>query len=175
MGIKKQKKNAIKKELNSQKGNNGVIYENGNGSNGHSSQIYQEPMFSKEALRCSEISQDQCKELREMKYSNDPDDLFLEIRSLEERFKYKLEQKQVEIDEQVKMAQIKNSDKYRKILEDRKKKIEFDLKQKRIEADKKIEKLETKEHMYLSKFELAYNLKKQELIESVLKILEFDF
>ena len=45
-----------------------------------------------EDLKCENLSESQCSDLRDMKFSNNPKEIFLEIRSLEERYLYTISQ-----------------------------------------------------------------------------------
>jgi hypothetical protein len=131
--------------------------------------------FTKSELMCQDLTDDQCEELRNLKFTNKPGDLFLQVRSLEERYIYEIREAKMEWDKKIKKAQQRQSNRYKFALETKKKEIQYDIKQviKKIEAN--LEKLEAQEHMILSEIDVIYSMNKDKLVDEALKIINFDF
>ena len=131
--------------------------------------------FSNDDLKCDDISEAQCKELRAMKFSNKPEDLFLEVRSLEERFQFEISKYSDYWTQQVEDAKIRNEEFFNKAIENRKKEILFEIEQVKKEIDVNMQRLEAQEKMILSQIDMIYNLNKEKLADKAIREIGFDF
>ena len=71
-----------------------------------------ERMFSDSDLLCEDLSDEQCDELRAIKFTDKPADLFLHVRSLEERYNHEIRDAKLVWDKKIKVAQQKNLNRY---------------------------------------------------------------
>ena len=131
--------------------------------------------FTDEELSCKDITPEQCEDLRSRTFSNDPKKIFLEVRTIEERYKYRMEKENEEIKAEIEKIKEKYGLKYKKSLENKHKKIEFYEKELTEEMNKNMEMLSSQEHMTLSEIEMIYNVKSKSLIPKGLEILGIKF
>ena len=131
--------------------------------------------FTDEQLSCKDISQEQCEDLRSRTFSNDPKKIFLEVRTIEERYKYRIEKEKEEIKAELEEVKEKYGHKYKIALENKYKEIHFYETELTEEMDKNLEMLSSQEHMTLSEIDMIYKLKSKSLIPKGLKILGITF
>lgn len=131
--------------------------------------------FTDEELSCKDISPEQCEELRSRTFSNDPKKIFLEVRTIEERYKYRIDKEKEEINAEIKEAKEKYGLKYKKALENKYKEINFYKIELTEEMDKNLEMLASQEHMTLSEIDMIYKIKSKSLIPKGLEILGITF
>ncbi len=131
--------------------------------------------FTDEDLKCKSLTPSQCEELRNMKFSNEPEDLFLEVRSLEERYQYEISKTEENWDKRIENEKEKDLSRYQKKVENRKKEIEYEIHRIKEAIETNITALETQENMILSQIDMTYKLNKDKLIEKALEIIKFNF
>ena len=131
--------------------------------------------FTDEELSCKDISTEQCDDLRNRTFSNDPKKIFLEVRTIEERYKYRIDKEKEEIKAEIEEAKEKYGLKYKKALENKYKEINFYKTELTEEMDKNLEMLSSQEHMNLSEIDMIYKVKSKSLIQRGLEILGITF
>ena len=131
--------------------------------------------FTDEELSCKEITHEQCEDLRSRTFSNNPKKIFLEVRTIEERYKYRIDKEKEEINAEIEKTKEKYGKKYKKALENKYKEINFYKTELTEEMDKNLEMLASQEHLTLSEIEMIYNLKSKSLIPKGLEILGITF
>ncbi len=131
--------------------------------------------FTDEELSCKDISSEQCEDLRNRTFSNDPKKIFLEVRTIEERYKYRIDKEKEEIRVEIEEAKEKYGLKYKKSLENKYKEINFYKNELTEEMDKNLQMLSSQEHMTLSEIDMIYKLKSKTLIPKGLEILGITF
>lgn len=131
--------------------------------------------FTDEELSCKDISPEQCEDLRTRTFSNDPKKIFLEVRTIEERYKYRIDKEKEEINTEIEKAKEKYGLKYKKALENKYKEINFYKTELTEEMDKNLDMLSSQEHMTLSEIDMIYKLKSKSLIPRGLEILGITF
>mgnify|MGYP006305798013 CR=1 FL=1 len=132
-------------------------------------------LISEEELRCDNITETQCEELQKMTFTDDPDELFSEVRSIEERYQYEIEQTKEKWAKKIEDAKNRNKQNLHQKLENRKKEINFEINQIKTEMEKNIKALEAQEKVILSHIDMLYGLHKEELVKKAIKIIGFDF
>ena len=131
--------------------------------------------FTDEELSCKDISPEQCEDLRNRSFSNDPKKIFLEIRTIEERYKYMIDKEKEEIKAEIEEVKEKYGLKYKKALENKYKEINFYKTELIEEMDRNFEMLDSQQHMNLSEIDMIYKVKSKSLIPKGLKILGINF
>jgi len=131
--------------------------------------------FTDEELSCKDITSEQCEDLRGRTFSNDPKKIFLEVRTIEERYKYRIDKEKEEINTEIEEAKEKFGLKYKKALENKYKEINFYKTELTEEMKKNLEMLSSQEHMTLSEIDMIYKLKSKSLIPKGLDILGITF
>ena len=131
--------------------------------------------FTDEELSCKDITPEQCEELRNKTFSNDPKKIYLEVRSIEERYKYTIEKEKDEINTEIEKTKEKYGLKYKKTLENKYKEINFYKDELIEEMDKNFEMLSSVENMNLSEIDMIYKIKSKSLIKKGLEILGITF
>ncbi len=131
--------------------------------------------FTDEELSCKDITPEQCENLRNKTFSNDPKQIFLEVRSIEERCKYSIEKEKEEIKEEIEEIKEKYGLKYKNALENKYKEINFYKTELTEEMAKNLEMLSSQEHLNLSEIDMVYKVKSKSLIQRGLEILGITF
>ena len=131
--------------------------------------------FTDEELSCKDITPEQCEDLRSRTFSNDPKKIFLEVRTIEERYKYRIDKEKEAINAEIEKAKEKYGLKYKKALENKYKEIHFYETELTEEMDKNLKILSSQEHMTLSEIEMINKLKSKSLIPKGLEILGITF
>ena len=131
--------------------------------------------FTDEELSCKDISPEQCEDLRSRTFSNNPKKIFLEVRTIEERYKYRIEKEKEEIKAEIDKTQKKYGQKYKKALENKYKEINFYKTELTEEMNKNLEMLSSQEHLTLSEIDMIYKLKSKSLINRGFEILGITF
>lgn len=131
--------------------------------------------FTNDELSCENISQNQCEELRNMDFSNKPNELFLEVRSLEERYQYEITSVEEELNEKIEKSKEDDKKRFNKVLKNREKEIQHKIEQIKEAIEENLQTLETQENMMIGQIEMIYKLHKEDFVEDVFKILGFDF
>ena len=129
---------------------------------------------SDKLVDCEGILPDHCEELKVRKFSNDPKHLFIEIKTLEDRYEYTLQKMRDKMATKVKLHQQTYLNKYRNTLSNKRKEINEEIKYLEAEVEKNLEALISQEITILKEIELIYKENSPELVEDVLKILEMD-
>ena len=131
--------------------------------------------FTDEELSCKDISSEQCEELRIRTFSNDPKKIFLEVRTIEERYKYRIEKEKEKIKAEIDKTKEKYGLRYKNALENKYKEINFYKIELTEEMDKNLEMLSKSEHKSLSEIDMIYKIKSKSLIPRGLEILGIPF
>ncbi len=131
--------------------------------------------FTDDELRAQEITYKHSEELRERKFTNDPEDLFIQVRTLEEQFKYKILRARLDAMYKTGEFEKKLSIKYHKARDNKEKEIARDIHDMEVEIDHLLNVLKLHENMTLSQIDLAYKLNKSQLIEDALEIMGLNF
>ena len=131
--------------------------------------------FTDEELSCKDISPEQCEDLRSRTFSNDPKKIFLEVRTIEERYKYRIEKEKEEIKAELEEVKEKYGLKYKMALENKYKEINFYETELTEEMDKNLKMLSNAEHKNLSEIDMIYKIKSKSLIPKGLEILGITF
>ena len=131
--------------------------------------------FTDNELSCKDITSEQCEELRQRTFSNDPKKIFLEVRTIEERYKYMMEKEKKEIKAEIEKTKEKYGIKYKNALENKYKEINFYKTEITEEMNKNLEMLSSQEHMTLSEIDMIYKVKSKTLIKRGLEILGITF
>ncbi|MHA1672478.1 MAG: hypothetical protein ACTSYI_02525 [Promethearchaeota archaeon] len=131
--------------------------------------------FTDDELRAREIDYKHSEELRERKFTNNPEDLFLQVRTLEEQFKYKILRARLDAMYKTGEFEKKLSIKYHNARDNKEKEIARDIHDMEIEIDHLLNVLKLHENMTLSQIDLAYKLNKSQLIEEALDIIGLNF
>ena len=134
-----------------------------------------ERMFSDSDLLCQDLSDEQCDELRSIKFTDKPAHLILPVQSLEERYNHEIRDAKLVWDKKIKAAQQKNLNRYKLALESKKKEIQYNIKLVITKIEENLEKLEAQERMILSQIDVIYGMNKEKLVDECLKIIDFDF
>ena len=134
-----------------------------------------EHKYSDEELRCQDISKEHCEELRERKFTNNPKDIFLEVRTLEEQFKHKIENFQLEDQEKISKLEKKLAVRYQNARNNKNREIERDIHDMELEIENSLQGLESREKMMISQIDMVYKINKPQLIEDALEILGLNF
>ncbi len=128
-----------------------------------------------EKFSCKEVSPEHCEELRNRKFTNKKEDLFLEVRSLEERFKFTIHEEKKTWDQKLAEVKEKNISLYRTALFNKEKALKYEVEELKVEIEENIHALETQEHMVLSQIDMVYNVNKDKMIEDLLAIIGLHF
>lgn len=131
--------------------------------------------FTDEELRCRDISPEHCEELRDRKFTNNPEDVFLEVRALEEKYKFIIDEVRAKSEKEIEEKKEKLAKKYKVALKNKEKEIARDIDDMEEEIQKNLEALEIQEQMILSQIDLLYKTNKDQLIEDALEIIGFGF
>ncbi len=131
--------------------------------------------FGDEELSCRDLSTEMCSELRVRKFSNKKTDLFLEVRSLEERYKYELSRAKERSAKIIEENKKKNGIQYRKELENRKKELMKEIEKSKEKVIEDMENLKAQENMMISQIDMIYTLNKEKLVKKILSVIEMDF
>ena len=126
-------------------------------------------------FRCRDISPEHCEELRNRKFTNKKEDLFLEVRSLEERYKYRIEEEKKKCDHNLLEIRKKNANMYKTALHNKEKELRYEIAELKAEMEENIHTLETQEHMVLSQIDMVYKINKDRIIEDFLEIIGLHF
>ncbi|MHA1610630.1 MAG: hypothetical protein ACTSVZ_12095 [Promethearchaeota archaeon] len=134
-----------------------------------------EDQYSDYDLSCDDISPEQCEELRVRKFTNNPEDIFLEVRTLEEQYKYAIKKVQIEEHQKISELERKLTERYQKARINKEKEIARDIHDMESEIEKSLHDLEMHENMILSQIDMVYDLNKPQLIEDALELLGLNF
>ncbi|QEE15872.1 hypothetical protein DSAG12_01699 [Promethearchaeum syntrophicum] len=131
--------------------------------------------YTDEELSCKDITPEQCEHLRNRTFSNNPKKIFLEVRTIEERYKHSIEKEKDDIKNEIEEYKEKYGLKYKKALENKYKEINFYKTELTEEMTKNLEMLSSQEHMNLSEIDMIYKIKSKSLIQRGLEILGITF
>ena len=131
--------------------------------------------FTDEELRAREIDYKHSAELRERKFTNNPEDLFIQVRTLEEQFKYKILRARLDAMYKTGEFEKKLSIKYHTARDNKEKEIARDIHDMEVEISHLLNVLKLHENMTLSQIDLAYKLNKRQLVEDALDIMGLNF
>ncbi|MHA1520619.1 MAG: hypothetical protein ACTSRK_10600 [Promethearchaeota archaeon] len=134
-----------------------------------------EDHYSDEELSCEDISPEHCEELRTRKFTNNPEDIFLEVRTLEEQFKHSIKKVQIAEHQKISDMEKKLTERYQKARINKNKEIARDIHDMESEIEKSIHDIKLHENMLLSQIDMVYKLNKPQLIEDELEILGLNF
>jgi hypothetical protein len=124
---------------------------------------------------CQDISPEHCEELRHRKFTNEKKDIFLEVRSLEERYKFLISEARANNDAEIKKVRVHNSTMYRSALKNKEKELYFEISELKEEIEKNLNSLEVQERMILSEIDMIYKVNKAKLVDQALDILGLSF
>ncbi|MCF2141535.1 MAG: hypothetical protein K9W44_15885 [Candidatus Lokiarchaeota archaeon] len=128
-----------------------------------------------ERLRCRDISPELCEVLRNREFTNNKEDVFLEVRTIEEHYRYRVETAKVKWERKIKETKRKLEKKYKAAIKDKEREINRDIEDLENEIEKSIKSLEIKENMILSQIDMLYKINKPQLTEDALKILGLNY
>ena len=128
-----------------------------------------------ENFSCRDISPEHCKELRDRKFTNKKEDIFLEIRSLEERYKHSINEEKEKWNKKLADVKEKNILIYRTALKNREKELKFEVAELKVEMEENIRALETQEQMVLSQIDMVYKVNKEKIVDDFLAIIGLNF
>ncbi|UYP47852.1 hypothetical protein NEF87_004137 [Candidatus Lokiarchaeum ossiferum] len=134
-----------------------------------------ENLSSEDDYSCRDISPEHCAELRNRGFTNRKEDLFLEVRSLEERYKYKISVEKELWSDKVSKEREKNSILYKNALLNKEKQLKFEIEELKLEMEKNIHALETQEQMILSQIDMVYKINKDKIINDFFEIIGLNF
>lgn len=128
-----------------------------------------------EEFSCRDISPEHCEELRKRGFTNRKEDLFLEVRSLEERYKFTINCEKELWAEKLSKARDKNANLYKTALMNKEKELKHEIKELKQEIEKNIHALETQEQMILSQIGMVYKINKEKIIDDFFEIIGLNF
>ena len=126
---------------------------------------------SDKKLSCEGILPHHCEELKIRKFSNDPKHLFLEIKSLEDRYDYTIKTMREKMSAEIqahKQAHLKD---YRATLAEKKKEVNKEIKNLEDEVKKNMEVLVNHEIVILKEIERIYAENSSALVDETIRIL----
>ena len=134
-----------------------------------------EPKYSNQELSCRDLTSDQCRDLRNHSISNDPREVFLGVRSLEEKYRYLLKEARDEWEEKIKTAQEKIDRYYQEEVTKYAKKLDNEFALRQTEMEHAMKALEKQEQMILAEIDVIYQRNRQKLLNQTFKLLDLDF
>ena len=124
---------------------------------------------------CEGISPEHCEHLKELNFSNNPLDLFSDVRLIEDRYKNRIREEKDKIKKEIEEAKKKYGLKYETALKNKYKEIDFHISELKAKMQKNSEMLEKQEQKILSEIDMIYKLKARTLIDKGFKIIGLDF
>jgi hypothetical protein len=125
--------------------------------------------------KCDEILPEHCEDLHLRAFTNNPADIFEEIRLLEDRYTYTISIMKEKMDKKVQDAQKEYGEKYRTGLETKKKSLLQKVADLKKEIEKAIIELNEQEKTIIQKIDEIYEAKAKSLFESALNAIDFAF
>ncbi|MHA1776499.1 MAG: hypothetical protein DRO88_04040 [Promethearchaeia archaeon] len=129
----------------------------------------------REKYLCQNISPELCKELRERKFTNKKEDLFIEVRKLEEEYRFLINSAKKKWDNEVEKAKKIWTQKYNKAIKNKQREINRDIHELEEEINKALKALQIQENMIMSQIDMLYKINKPKLTEEALKIMGLNY
>lgn len=133
------------------------------------------PENDREKFLCQDISPELCKELRERKFTDKKADVFLEVRKLEEEYRFLIRTTQDEWNKEIEKTREKWQEIYKKSIKNKQREINKDIKDLEEEVEKSLKALEIQENMIISQINMLYKINRPKLTEDALKILGLNY
>ena len=127
------------------------------------------------AQSCEDIESDYCEEIIEHKFSKDPQDLFIEVKYIEDRFQDELRAYNAEWIKKIQELQDKKDKEYQNIIKNRKKSLQKNVEEIAEEIERNIAGLKAQEHMILSEIDILYKMNLEKLIDQAFQTMGFTF
>jgi len=128
-----------------------------------------------DALSCEDIESDYCEEIIEHKFSKEPQDLFIEVKYIEDRFQDELKAYNAEWIKKIQELQDKKDKEYQNTIKNRKKSLQKNVEEIAEEIERNIAGLEAQENMILSEIEILYKMNIEKLINQAFQTMGFAF
>ena len=124
---------------------------------------------------CDEIDPEHCEELHRRHFTNDPTQVFHEVRTLELRYQYSIAELKTRIDDKIKKSQRDNGERYRHEIENRKKELDSLVQALEREINKNILALNSQEMYILTQIETMFQEKSKELVNQMIVQMGLNF
>ncbi len=109
------------------------------------------------------------------RFSNDPKDLFNEIKRLEDRYQYTIDKMNKKYEKKISTEQDKCAKKYHNLLNQKKDEVTHEVNEIEEEIEKNLNALDTQEAKILKTIKNTYEEKSDELIEHLIKKIGLNF
>jgi hypothetical protein len=126
-------------------------------------------------LSCEDIESDYCEEIVAHKFSKDPQDLFIEVKYIEDRFQEELRAYNAEWIKKIQDLQDKKDKEYQNIIKNRKKSLQKNVEEIAAEIEKNIEGLKAQERMILSEIDILYKMNLDKLVNQAFGTMGLTF
>ena len=126
-------------------------------------------------LSCEGMESDYCEEIIEHKFSKDPQDLFKEVKYIEDRFQEELRAYNAEWIKKIQDLQDRKDREYQNIIKNRKRSLQKNVEEIAAEIEKNIEGLEAQERMILSEIDILYKMNLDKLVNQAFETMGLTF
>ncbi|MHA1744974.1 MAG: hypothetical protein ACTSWW_03175 [Promethearchaeota archaeon] len=124
---------------------------------------------------CEDIESDYCEEIVTHTFSKDPQDLFIEVKYIEDRFQDELRTYNAEWIKKIQDLQDKKDKEYQNIIKNRKKSLQKNVEEIAAEIEKNIDGLKAQERMILSEIDILYQMNLDKLVDLAFETMGLTF
>ena len=126
-------------------------------------------------LSCEGMESEYCEEIIEHKFSKDPQDLFIEVKYIEDRFQEELRAYNAEWIKKIQDLQDQKNREYQNIIKNRKKSLQKNVEEIAAEIEKNISTLKAQENMILSEIDILYKMNLDKLVNQAFETMGLTF